>query len=172
MKRKVVNLALSFIGPIALIVILTMPIGPLTGGLGIIQPVGGIFDNGAPDPGDQTITLTGLDAEVEVIIDHLGIPHIYAESITDAMMALGYMHARDRLFQVTMQNYLAAGRVSEIVGKYAASSDMFYRSIGLARSAEATLEWFEDNADSDSVIRDALDGVYAEVAEQMLSFEL
>jgi len=164
MKRKVVNLALSFIGPIALIVILTMPIGPLTGGLGIIQPVGGIFDNGAPEPGDQTIILTGLDTEVEVIIDHLGIPHIYAESITDAMMALGYMHARDRLFQVTMQNYLAAGRVSEIVGKYAASSDKFYRSIGLARSAEATLEWFEDNADSDPVIRDALDSINAEVA--------
>ena len=44
MKRKVVNLALSLIGPIALIIILTMPIGPLTGGLGIIQPIGGIFD--------------------------------------------------------------------------------------------------------------------------------
>ncbi|TFH07411.1 MAG: hypothetical protein E4H14_08540, partial [Candidatus Thorarchaeota archaeon] len=164
MKRKVVNLALSFIGPIALIVILSMPIGPLTGGLGIIQPVGGIFDNGSPEPGDQTIILTGLDAEVEVIIDHLGIPHIYAESITDAMMALGYMHAKDRLFQVVMQNAFAAGRVSEIVGGYAASSDMFYRAIGLARSAQETLEWFEENADSDPVIRDALDGVNAEVA--------
>ena len=164
MKRKVVNLALSFIGPIALIVILSMPIGPLTGGLGIIQPVGGIFDNGAPEPGDQTIILTGLDAEVEVIIDHLGIPHIYAESITDAMMALGYMHAKDRLFQVVMQNAFAAGRVSEIVGGYAASSDMFYRAIGLARSAQETLEWFEENADSDPVIRDTLDGVNAEVA--------
>ena len=48
MKRKGLNLILSFIGPIALIVILSMPIGPLTGGLGIIQPIGGIFDNGAP----------------------------------------------------------------------------------------------------------------------------
>ncbi|MCK4568103.1 MAG: hypothetical protein KAU48_12430, partial [Candidatus Thorarchaeota archaeon] len=65
MKRKVVNLALSFIGPIALIVLLSMPIGPLTGGLGIIQPVGGIFDNGAPEPGSQIIALQGLDAEVE-----------------------------------------------------------------------------------------------------------
>ncbi|MGY5857929.1 MAG: penicillin acylase family protein [Candidatus Thorarchaeota archaeon] len=154
MKRKVVNLALSLIGPIALIVILTMPIGPLTGGLGIIQPVGGIFDNGAPEPGDQTITLTGLDAEVEVIIDHLGIPHIYADSIPDAMMALGYMHAKDRLFQVVMQNAFAAGTVSEIVGGYAASSDMFYRSIGLARSAQDTNDWFEANAGSDPVVAD------------------
>jgi penicillin amidase len=164
MKRKGVNLVLSFIGPIALIIILTMPIGPLFGGLGIIQPVGGIFDNGAPEPGDQTIKLTGLDAEVEVIIDHLGVPHIYAESIYDAFMALGYMHAKDRLFQVVMQNAFAAGRVSEIVGGYAASSDMYYRSIGLARSAQDTLDWFEAKADSDPVIREALDGIYAEVA--------
>jgi penicillin amidase len=164
MKRKGVNLVLSFIGPIALIIILTMPIGPLTGGLGIIQPIGGIFDNGAPDPGDQVITLTGLTAEVEVIIDHLGVPHIYAESTYDAMMALGYMHAKDRLFQITIQNAFAAGRVSEIVGGYAASSDMFYRSIGLERSAQDTLDWLEANAASDPDIQEALDGLYAEVA--------
>ena len=164
MNRKVVNLALSFIGPIALIILLTMPIGPLFGGLGIIQPIGGIFDNGAPEPGDQTIKLTGLDAEVEVIIDHMGVPHIYAESTYDAMMALGYMHARDRLFQITIQNAFSAGRVSEIVGGYAASSDMFYRSVGLERSAQDSLDWLEANAASDPDIQEALNGLYAEVA--------
>ena len=161
MKRKGVNLVLSFIGPIALILLLTMPIGPLFGGLGIIQPIGGIFDNGAPEPGDQTIRLAGLDAEVEVIIDHLGVPHIYAETVPDAMMALGYMHAKDRLFQVVMQNAFAAGRVSEIVGGYAASSDMFYRSIGLARSAQETADWFEDNVASDPAIAGAVAGMNA-----------
>ncbi|MFW9841703.1 MAG: penicillin acylase family protein, partial [Candidatus Thorarchaeota archaeon] len=164
MKRKGVNLVLSFIGPIVLIVILSMPIGPLTGGLGIIQPIGGIFDNGAPEPGDQVITLTGLTAEVEVIIDHLGVPHIYAESTFDAIMALGYMHAKDRLFQITIQNAFAAGKVSEIVGGYAASSDMFYRSIGLARSAQDTLDWLEANAASDPDVQEALNGLYAECA--------
>jgi penicillin amidase len=163
MKRKVANLVLSLIGPIALIVILSMPIGPLTGGLGIIQPIGGIFDNGAPDPGSQTIALPGLNAEVEVVIDHLGIPHIYADSVHDAMMALGYMHARDRLFQITMQNFVASGRISEIVGKYAASSDMFYRTIGLKRSAQTTLDWYIANAATNPDVALALDGVYAEV---------
>jgi penicillin amidase len=163
MKRKVVNLVLSFIGPIALIVILSMPIGPLTGGLGIIQPIGGIFDNGAPDPGSQTISLPGLDAEVEVIIDHLGIPHIYADSVHDAMMALGYMHAKDRLFQITMQNFVAAGRISEIVGGYANSSDMFYRAIGLKRSAQQTLDWYIANAATNPDVAEELDAIYAEV---------
>ncbi len=163
MKRKVVNLVLSLIGPIALIIILTMPIGPLTGGLGIIQPIGGIFDNGAPEPGSQVLALPGLDAEVEVIIDHMGIPHIYADSTNDAFMALGYMHAKDRLFQITMQNYFAAGRISEIVGGYANSSDKFYRTIGLKRSAELTLAWYEANAASNPDVKAALDSMYAEV---------
>ena len=163
MKRKVVNFALSLIGPIALIVLLSMPIGPLTGGLGIIQPIGGIFDNGVPEPGSQTIALPGLNAEVEVVIDYLGIPHIYADNTHDAFMALGYMHARDRLFQVVMQNAFAAGRVSEIVGGYAASSDMFYRSIGLARSAQDSLDWFEANADTNPDVAEALDSINAEV---------
>jgi len=164
MKRKVVNLALSFIGPIALIVLLSMPIGPLTGGLGIIQPFGGIFDNGAPEPGSQILALQGLDAEVEVIIDHLGIPHIYAESANDAYMALGYMHAKDRLFQIIMQSYSASGRISEIVGSYAASADRFYRTIGLQRSAQITLDWYEANAATDPEVGEALDAINAEVA--------
>ncbi|MHA1902671.1 MAG: penicillin acylase family protein [Candidatus Thorarchaeota archaeon] len=165
MKRKVVNLVLSLIGPIALIVILTMPIGPLAGGLGIIQPIGGIFDNGGVinEPGAQQIALTGLDAEVEVIIDHMGIPHIYAETSKDAMTALGYMHAKDRLFQLTMQKYLPAGRVSEIVGAYANISDMFYRTIGLERAAQRTMEWYQANAATNSDVALALEGLNAEV---------
>ena len=170
-KKKVINLVLSLIGPIALIVILTMPIGPLTGGLGIIQPIGGIFDSGRVinEPGAQQIALPGLDAEVEVIIDHMGISHIYAESITDAMMALGYMHARDRLFQITMQKHVAAGRISEIVGSYASSSDKFYRAIGLERAAQRTLDWFIENAATNPDVQETLDCVYA-LAEGINAF--
>ncbi|MGY5876686.1 MAG: penicillin acylase family protein [Candidatus Thorarchaeota archaeon] len=149
MKRKIAKLGLSFIGPILMIVILTMPIGPLTGGLGIIQPIGGIFDYGAVaiPPNSQQVTLSGLDADVDVFVDHVGIPHIYATTVEDAFMALGYIHASERLFQMMMQNMMAAGRISEIVGGYAASSDRTYRTIGLARSAQLELDWYVDNID-------------------------
>lgn len=162
MRRKVLNFGLSLIGPVALVIILTMPIGPLTGGLGIIQPFGGIFDNGGVinEPEMQRIALPGLVADVEVLIDEWGIPHIYGESTKDAMMALGYMHAKDRLFQIIMQKHFAAGRISEIVGAYANSSDKYYRSIGLERAAQETLEWFEDNAATNADVALALDGVY------------
>ncbi|MHA1741294.1 MAG: penicillin acylase family protein, partial [Candidatus Thorarchaeota archaeon] len=51
-----------------------------------------------------------------VIADQWGIPHIYADSVNDAFMVLGYLHARDRLFQMVMQSRLASGRLSEIIG--------------------------------------------------------
>jgi penicillin amidase len=164
MKRKIAHLGLSLVGPIVLIVMLTIPIGPLAGGLGIIQPLGGIFDGGIglDNKADQTIVLDGIDDEVEVIIDRYGIPHIYAQSARDAHMALGYMHAKERLFQMVMQNSLAAGRISEIVGSYASSSDKFYRAIGLARSAQITYEWYLNHNDDPDVAY-ALELVNAEV---------
>lgn len=149
MKRKLVNTGLSLIGPIAMIIILTMPLGPLTGGLGILQPWGGIFDvgRGLNEPVEQTLTIPGLESEVNILIDQYGVPHIYAENIVDAYIGLGYMHARDRLFQMVIQNRLASGRVSELVGAYANSSDKIYRTIGLQRTAQLSLDWFIDNAD-------------------------
>ena len=47
MKRRAAKFVVSLVGPIAMIVLLSMPIGPLAGGLGILQPVGGIFDVGS-----------------------------------------------------------------------------------------------------------------------------
>ncbi len=160
-----INLALSLIGPIAMIILLTMPIGPLAGGLGILQPIGGIFDvgiglNEAPQ---ETIQIEGLENEVTILIDQYGVPHIYADSAADAYYGLGYMHAKDRLFQMVMQKYLAAGRVSELVGGYANSSDKIYRTIGLERTARKTLNWFLENSDTNPDVAFALELMDAQV---------
>jgi penicillin amidase len=163
--KKIIKFGLSLVGPVAMIVILTMPIGPLAGGLGILQPIGGIFDVGRSinEPRTQAVSLPGLTADVTVLVDQWGIPHIYGATVHDAMMALGYMHAKDRLFQMVMQNYLASGRISEIVGGYANSSDRFYRTIGLERAAQRTLDWHVANTANPDVAY-ALDGIDAEVA--------
>ncbi|MFX1416942.1 MAG: penicillin acylase family protein, partial [Promethearchaeota archaeon] len=100
---------------------------------------------------------------VVVLQDQWGIPHVYGESVEDAFMALGYIHARDRLFQMIMQNYLAAGRISEILGGYAADSDRFYRTVGFARLAQETLDYYEAHTD-DPNIAYTLDTIDAEVA--------
>ena len=167
MKRKVTNLGLSFIGPIVLVVLLTMPIGPLAGGLGILQPWGGIFDvgRGIQNPATQTITLPDVISGADVIVDEWGIPHIYGETVEDAFLALGYMHAKDRLFQVVMQIYLASGRICEVVGgsQSTIGADKFHRTIGLAKSAEETYQWYLDNADTNEDVDYTVRAVHSHI---------
>lgn len=166
MRKRLVRFGFSSVGPVILIIVLTMPIGPLAGGLGILQPWGGIFDSGRiANPEEQlTLTLSVLDEPVDVLIDKWGVPHIYAETTEDAFRVLGYLHAKERLFQMTLQNHMAAGRLSELVGSAALSTDKYYRTIGLARAAETTYQWFLDQREIDPDVSYALDLVDAEVA--------
>lgn len=145
-----------------------MPIGPLTGGLGILQPWGGIFDvgRGIQHQNTEYVVLPDIISGAEVIIDEWGIPHIYGDTIEDTFFAFGYMHARDRLFQIVMQTYLASGRISEVVGgaDYAINADKFHRSIGLAKSAEDTYQWYLNNADTNEDVNYTLRCVHAHIA--------
>ncbi|MBI5117382.1 penicillin acylase family protein [Candidatus Poribacteria bacterium] len=84
--------------------------------------------------------LGGLRENVEVITDKFGIPHIYAKDEADAMFALGYVHARDRLWQMDFSRRAAQGRLAEVVGPDALEHDAFVRTIGLNRLADASAE--------------------------------
>jgi penicillin amidase len=107
--------------------------------------------------------LPGIIAGAEVLIDEWGIPHIYGQTVEDAYMALGYMHAKDRLFQVVMQTYLASGRISEVVGSMGVGSDKYQRAIGLMKSAEDTYQWHLDNAATNPDVNFTLRCVHAHV---------
>jgi len=88
-----------------------------------------------PKPSGQ-IALQGLNQEVEVFFDKFGIPHIYGQNEEDVYFALGYVHARERLFQMEMMRRVPAGRLSEILGKDLLETDRFFRILGLNRWAE------------------------------------
>src|SRR5262245_2071365 len=62
------------------------------------------------------LVLPGLTADVEVIRDTWGVPHIYAKNIDDLFMAQGYVTAQDRLWQMEMWRRQREGRVAEILG--------------------------------------------------------
>ncbi|HTU58306.1 MAG TPA: penicillin acylase family protein, partial [Polyangiales bacterium] len=47
--------------------------------------------------------VSGADAEIELLRDAHGVPHIFAHSDSDAYFGLGYVHAQDRLFQIELQ---------------------------------------------------------------------
>lgn len=64
---------------------------------------------------------------IEVAVDSFGIPFINATNLSDAMYALGRMHAYDRLFQLDTIRHAAQGRLSELFGKRTLSLDRKYR---------------------------------------------
>ena len=61
----------------------------------------------------------GLSDTVTVYEDPLGIPTIKATTAHDALFMQGYMHARDRFFQMDRDRKGAAGRAAEMFGESA-----------------------------------------------------
>lgn len=64
----------------------------------------------------ETIALPNLQQPVEILIDHWGVPHIYAKSETDLFFAQGFYVARDRLFQIDLWRRRGLGQLAEIFG--------------------------------------------------------
>jgi len=79
---------------------------------------------------------TGAHAEVEILRDAEGIPHIFAKSDADAWFALGFAHAQDRLWQMEFQRRVGQGRLSEFLGERAFDTDKLMRTLGIARMSE------------------------------------
>ena len=67
--------------------------------------------------------IPGLRAEVQVMRDRWGVPHIYAQNIDDLFFAQGYVMAQDRLWQMEMWRRQREGRMAEILGPSAVARD-------------------------------------------------
>ena len=87
----------------------------------------------------QTATITSLSAPVDITFDQDGVPRIRAVNATDAAAALGFVHARDRLFQMDLMRRSGEGRLSELFGPATLQLDRTMRVLGLQRRAEIDL---------------------------------
>ena len=72
---------------------------------------------------DDTLTLPGLEAEAEILIDRWGIPHIYASSQRDAFFLQGFNAARDRLWQIDIWRKRGLGLLAGDLGEGYAERD-------------------------------------------------
>ena len=88
---------------------------------------------------DGNARLPGLTAPVEVLFDRYAIPHIYARDPDDAWAAVGYLHARERLWQMEVYRRATGGRLSEIFGPVTIPADRRFIGLGLRRAA--AVEW-------------------------------
>lgn len=55
------------------------------------------------------------------------------------MYGLGFVHAKDRLFQLHITRMLGQGRLSELVGSEGVQLDKYIRTIGVTRATEERL---------------------------------
>ncbi|MBY5975569.1 penicillin acylase family protein [Phaeobacter italicus] len=91
---------------------------------------------------DKEITLPGLLAPVEIVRDNANVPHIfgsYGASDEDVYFGLGYAHAQDRLWQMTVLRRTAKGRLSEIFGSRTVPVDTLVRRLDIYRLAQQSV---------------------------------
>jgi penicillin amidase len=75
-------------------------------------------------------------SKATIVRDRLGVPHIDAGSIEDAIFLQGFVTAQDRMWQMDALRRLAGGELAEIAGKQALESDEEARRMRLGLIAE------------------------------------
>ena len=78
-------------------------------------------------PGNYNIE--GLQEPVEIQRDKFGIPYITANNKSDLYLALGFIHATDRIFQIDFLRRLVAGRLSEVIGPAGLNKDKLFSQL-------------------------------------------
>ncbi len=93
---------------------------------------------------DQTLEVQGVTAPVEIIRDTANVPHILGETDPDVFFGLGYAHAQDRLWQMTVMRRTAQGRLSEVFGARTVAIDKLLRRLDLYGLAHRSVEAQDD----------------------------
>jgi penicillin amidase len=146
-------------------------IGPAPALGAFLEPAHGVWAlaHSAEQPRTSSAAVAHLTADVTVLYDDRAVPHIFATTEHDAYRALGYVTARDRLFQLYLQTMAASGRLTEIAGPRALELDREMRGLGLPRSAERLAASAPDTSEAVRRMRAYADGINAYVAQMPAS---
>ena len=114
-------------------------------------------------PYNNEYTLTGND-KIKIYTDVNGFSHIKANSNKDGYFALGFEHAKNRLWLMDMNRRISRGKVSEILGKKGISIDRTIRSFGLNEMAEINGDFVRKNSNYTDELNAYISGInfYAE----------
>lgn len=140
MRKKLANLAAAALVSAAVLYLAFFGAGPLPPLGPAFNPVTGAWTMAAgAQVTSETLHIDGLRQPVRVLLERDGTAHVVAQSDSDLFVAIGYVQARFRLFQMDLLRRQGEGRLSEIVGKDALDSDRFELQLGLLRTAQK--EW-------------------------------
>ncbi len=114
----------------------------------------------------EDFTFAGLSDTVTVTEDQYGIPTIAGNSELDVAFVQGYIHARDRFFQMDYFRKLSAGRLAELLGSPALPSDVQLRTLGVGRAA--LVSWQAMDAETKGRLQAYANGVNSWLASNPL----
>lgn len=95
----------------------------------------------------------------EVYFDTIGVPHIFAETEQKALITLGYIHAKERLWQMELLRRIASGRLAEIFGEDLVDVDVFFSSLGIDETVTKQVKVLEENPKVKNMVQAYLKGV-------------
>ncbi|MCR9131742.1 MAG: penicillin acylase family protein [bacterium] len=89
---------------------------------------------------EATIEQKALTKDVTIHWDEYGVPHLFADNESDLYYGFGYVHAQDRLWQMTISQLAAEGRFAEFFGPDLIEFDKYQRTLGIWEVAGRILE--------------------------------
>ncbi|MDP3311684.1 MAG: penicillin acylase family protein, partial [Polaromonas sp.] len=108
---------------------------------------------------DGELKVSGLSAAVNVARDGADVTHIKAQSPRDAWMALGYVHAQERGWQLEFNRRVMHGELSEVLGEATLDTDKLMRTLGIMEAAQR--QWQGLPAEAKQALQAYSDGINA-----------
>jgi acyl-homoserine lactone acylase PvdQ len=109
-------------------------------------------EESAPAVDPEIARLQARAANVEIIRDDFGVPHIYAKTDADAVFGMLYAQAEDDFPRVERNYIWATGRLAEVEGEEALISDLrarLFMTVDEAKAAYASApQWLKDLCDA------------------------
>ena len=92
----------------------------------------------------EDFSVRGISAPVEIVRNSDDVPHIFGATDDDTYFALGFAHAQDRLWQMTVMRRTVQGRLSEIFGTSTLKTDELMRRFDFYTQATQSFEVQDD----------------------------
>lgn len=118
---------------------------------------------GVVSAADPELQHSRLSSAAEILYNSTKIPVIKAANEEDAAFLIGYVHAKDRLFQMDFLRKVGQGRISELIGSNGVQSDIQFRTLGFERWAKRS--YAAASAKTQGILQAYADGVNAYVAK-------
>lgn len=88
---------------------------------------------------DEDFKLPGISGTIEIVRTNTAVPHIFADTDQDVYFGLGFSHAQDRLWQMTMLRRTVQGRLSELFGTRTVKIDELLRRLDFYTAARQSV---------------------------------